>query len=429
MTRVLVATDGLLGPRMTGPAIRALELSRVLAGDGHEVVLASTHSGTRPPDAPESLRLVHGCHGRTLTTLAAEAEVVVTGGFVAAHHPGLVSRARHLVLDLYDPMLLEVLASAESGTMRRWRLMEQRAWLAWQMARADAFLVASDRQRDYWTGRACALGLLSAEHHDTDSGFDRLFLEVPFGIPEIAPDPGTDRVMRGRIPGVGKQDVVALWYGGLWDWFDPLTPLRGAAALADDHPELKLVFLAGKPPQAGSPRHRRLEELRTEAARLGTLGNQVVLVEDWVPYAERGRWLLEADAGVSAHRLNLETRFSYRTRLLDFLWAGLPILTTEGDGFAERVARADLGWVLPEGDASAWTRALADLAGDVSLRRAKAARVAAEASGHRWSQASGPLRAYVSGPWQRRDRKTVWPPPLPRWAGWPVKGLIRAFGY
>lgn len=427
MTHVLIATDGVLGPRMTGPAIRALELARVLARDGHVVRLASIRSGTIPQGVGEALEVLPGCGGRTLVQLAAEADVVLAGGFVAAHHPGFVARARHFVLDLYDPMLLEVLASAESTALRRWRLREQRAWLAWQMARADVCLVASARQRDYWTGRACALGLLTAERHDQDPALDRMFLEVPFGVPE-EPPAHDQPVMRGVLPGVGPDDVVALWYGGLWDWFDPLTPLRGAAPLAQTHPRLRLVFLAGKPPQPGSPHHRRREELITEARRLGTLGSQVVLVEDWVPYGDRGRWLLEADAGLSAHRINLETRYSYRTRLLDFLWAGLPVLTSAGDGFADKVKEQRLGLTMPESHVEAWTQALARLAEDPAWRLATAGNVRRAAEAYRWSEAARPLRNFVAEPWSQPARPGNWPRPWPRWTGWPVKAALKVLG-
>ena len=44
---------------------------------------------------------------------------------------------------------------------------------------------------------------------------------------------------------------------------------------------------------------------------------------DWVPYAERARFLLDADLGVSAHFDTVETRFAFRTRLLDYFWVHL----------------------------------------------------------------------------------------------------------
>jgi hypothetical protein len=41
--------------------------------------------------------------------------------------------------------------------------------------------------------------------------------------------------------------------------------------------------------------------------------------------------------GVSTHRDHLETRLSFRTRMLDYIWAGLPIVCTDGDHFASLV--------------------------------------------------------------------------------------------
>ena len=63
------------------------------------------------------------------------------------------------------------------------------------------------------------------------------------------------------------------------------------------------------------------------------LDHTVFFNDGWVPYAERGAWLAEADIGVSAHFDDIETRFAFRTRLLDYLWAGLPIVTTRAMSF------------------------------------------------------------------------------------------------
>ena len=81
--------------------------------------------------------------------------------------------------------------------------------------------------------------------------------------------------------------------------------------------------------------------------------------DGWVPYEERGAWLLQADCAVAAHRDHLETRFSHRTRLLDCLWAGLPIVCTRGDELAERIAREGLGEAVPPADPAALAAALA----------------------------------------------------------------------
>src|SRR6185503_10968946 len=62
---------------------------------------------------------------------------------------------------------------------------------------------------------------------------------------------------------------------------------------------------------------------------------------------ERGAWLLDADCAVSAHLDHLESRYAFRTRLLDCFWAGLPIVCTRGDELADRVERERLGEAVP----------------------------------------------------------------------------------
>ena len=62
----------------------------------------------------------------------------------------------------------------------------------------------------------------------------------------------------------------------------------------------------------------------------------------WVPYDERGAWFAEADLGVSAHLDSLEARFAFRTRLLDHIAAGTPLVVTRGDVLAELVESR--GW-------------------------------------------------------------------------------------
>ena len=99
----------------------------------------------------------------------------------------------------------------------------------------------------------------------------------------------------------------------------------------------------------------------TLAEELGLLDRRVFFNEGWVPYDERGAYLLEADVGVSAHFDELEARFAFRTRLLDCIWAGLPIVTSRGDALAEVVEERGLGRAVPPGDVDAYAEALDDV--------------------------------------------------------------------
>ena len=58
-----------------------------------------------------------------------------------------------------------------------------------------------------------------------------LLAVVPFGIQE---DPPVQRRhgIRGATPGIGPDDKVILWGGGIYNWFDPLSLIRAVGILA-----------------------------------------------------------------------------------------------------------------------------------------------------------------------------------------------------
>ena len=123
-----------------------------------------------------------------------------------------------------------------------------------------------------------------------------------------------------------------LWNGGLWPWLDPETAIRAVGALAERRPGVRLVFM-GAAQQL--PAQRTAERAQALAAELGLLDRVVFFNDEWVPYEQRADWLLEADCALSTHEDHLETRFAFRTRVLDCFWARLPIVCTGGDDLAD----------------------------------------------------------------------------------------------
>ena len=100
------------------------------------------------------------------------------------------------------------------------------------------------------------------------------------------------------------------------------------------------------------------------AAELGLDGRSVFFNRAWVPYDERLAWFTEAAIGVSAHRESLEARLAFRTRVLDHIACGTPLVVTEGDVLADLVRARGLGRVVAAGDVDGWTVALAELLDD-----------------------------------------------------------------
>lgn len=394
MARVLVLTDDRLGSKMAGPAIRACELVRQLRAslDAELLSLQALEPGWDP-----GFPVKGGFRGAELVELARGFDVLVAGGFLFAQHPELLRLGKYTVLDLYDPMLLEELATESGGALSDLLYAEHHRFLATQMQSADFMICASERQRDYWLGRLCALGRLGPESFREDPSARRLLDVVPFGIPSTPPSPG-ERRMRGVLPGLGETDLLLIWGGGVWDWLDPLTPIRAIARLRDRHPELKLVFAGTRSPNPTTPLMAMAARARELAAELGVLGTSVHFLDQWVPYEQRGALLQEADGGFSAHLDHLETRFSYRTRILDYLWAGLPVLTTSGDAMGDLVRSEDLGRDLAPGDEVGWAEALERFM-DPAWRQARVARVRSVAPRLSWAAAIAPLRAYCEAPY------------------------------
>src|SRR5690606_21779831 len=104
------------------------------------------------------------------------------------------------------------------------------------------------------------------------------------------------------------------------------------------------------------------------------------------------------------HVPHLETRYSFRTRMLDYLWARLPIVCTEGDYFGDLVRAEGLGRAVPPRDPAALADALATLLDDPASAAEARAALARVAAGWPGSAAGEPLRRFCDSPRFAADR-------------------------
>lgn len=132
------------------------------------------------------------------------------------------------------------------------------------------------------------------------------------------------------------------------------------------------------------------------AKELGVYDRFVFFNFGWVPYEQRADFLLEADVGVSAHFENIETRFAFRTRMLDYLWAGLPIVTTRGDVLGELVEERRLGRAVGDGDVDGWVAAIEELLDDKREHEAASRNIAQVRPRYRWPTVVGALERLLS---------------------------------
>ena len=394
--RVLLVTNDRLGRQRAGPAIRCVELAKVLSRD-HEVTIASAVPGDL--ELPGIKVILNALvHAAVLRDAAREVDVAVVQGLALHLFPFLWRLCRHIVVDLYDPYLFEDLAQSERR-FASWRYLRQWHLLNDQLRRGDFFMCANERQWDYWLGRLCALGRLTPEEHKKDPSFRRLLGVVPFGI-DPEPPQHYRAVIKGVMPGISKGDVVLVWAGGIWQWFDPLTVIRAMSLI--DRADIKLIFLGTRHPNPDIREMPIVGESRNLAQELGVLGRKVFFMEGWIPFDERQNFLLEADIGVSAHTNTVETRLAFRTRILDYIWAGLPMILTQGDYFADFVAQRDVGRTVSPGDAEGWKQAILSLVASQDLRQAMKLRLHGLRAQFHWERASEPLVRYCRDPYHTR---------------------------
>jgi hypothetical protein len=397
--RIAVATADALGDRMAGPAIRSWQMAKALARE-HDVELLSTVAADRPGEgfrvsaggAPELRKLVEWC------------DVFVFQGWVLVGRQFIPDSDRVLVADVYDPMHLEQLEQGkEAGDDgRRLAIEGATAALNEQLLRGDFFLCASDKQRDLWLGHLASLGRINARTYDDDPSLRQLIDVVPFGVDDEPPrrtGPGA----KGVIPGIAADDQLVLWGGGIYNWFDPLSLVRAIARLRTRHDRVRLLFMGGKHPNPEISEMRMAVEARRLAAELDVLGTHVFFNDDWVPYDERQNFLLDADVGVSMHLDHVETAFSFRTRVLDYLWASLPVVTTSGDAMAALVAERNLGLTVPAEDPLAIEAALDRLLKDPYFATDCRAASFEAAEELRWSRVLQPLLAFCREPRRAPD--------------------------
>jgi len=398
--RILVVTGEPLSGRLAGPAIRAWEMSVALSAT-HPVRLVST---TGIEGIAHERFEIHYAPGEELVTQTDWADVIIFQGFLLEAAWWLVDSDKILVADVYDPMHLEQLEQAkdlgEDG--RRAAIHNVTGVLNRQLARADYMLCASTKQRDFWIGQLAALGRINSLTVGPDRDVSSLVAVVPFGLQDEAPVQHRHGI-RGVIPGIGMDDKVVIWGGGVYNWFDPLTLVNAIDRLSKRHPDIRLYFMGLKHPNPGVPDMRVAWETQQLAERLGLIGRHVFFNSGWVPYTERSDHLLDADVGVSTHFDHVETEFSFRTRILDYLWTGLPIVATRGDSFGNILDEEGIGRGVPAEDVDALELALEEMLYDEQAAADARKNVARYADQFRWSQVLRPLMDFAAAPHRAAD--------------------------
>jgi glycosyltransferase involved in cell wall biosynthesis len=364
MSRVLLVCPEPLGHRQpAGIGIRFLEIANVLRAAGHAVEILSPDQGLTPEN------ILRG---------TSHADVAVVQGHAAndlfAHMKPLP-----VVVDLYDPFIVENLHyySARGAEV----FTHDHATLIGSLLKGDLFLCASEAQRLFYLGLMLAVGRMNPSAFERDPHLDSLIRIAPFGV-------GPARAVPARA-----STAPEILFGGIYDWYDPMLAMDAVAIARAKVPMLKLTFNTHPNPEL-TPQSRTAAAIQYARRR----NYDFVSFEPWVAYDDRASFFDRFTLALLTFPQSIETDLAMRTRIYDYLWAGLPIVTSSAPGTDELLERYRCGSVIRREDPAAFAAEIVGILTDRERYEQMVAGTRSFVVHHQWERTLKPLADFCADP-------------------------------
>jgi GT2 family glycosyltransferase len=393
--RLLIISSEVLSREMAGPAIRVWNFARVLSEHMEVTLAAPNKTGL----AEQDFSIRSFADDGQLRELIKDNDIILCGGMIFAKYQSIKDSGKYLIIDIYDPYNLATLAEYEDEPITKQLEVFRSIYNIFneQFYYGDFFICASERQRDFWLGMLAALNRVNPYSYKQDPSLRKMIDTVPFGLPENKPLHTRD-VLRGKVQGIDKEDIIIIWGGGIYNWFDPATLIKAMDLVRQKRKDIKLFFMGVKHPNPEVRGFDAADKAVALAKKLGLSGENVFFNFGWVDYEERQNYLLESDIGIITHPMHIETRFSFRTRILDYLWTGLPIISTKGDSLSDMIDKQGLGLTVIEDSPAELADAILRLAGDKEYYQKCVRNINAVSREYSWDKVCRPIIAFCKDP-------------------------------
>jgi len=207
-------------------------------------------------------------------------------------------------------------------------------------------------------------------------------------------EPAANRGGVLRAQGVPPDSFVVLWCGGYNTWTDVETLFAGLEWAMQKNAKIHYVSVGANTYEAPDNvylRFLRMIEQSPYRDHFHMLG--------WRPWTEVSDYYCESDAGLNIDALHYETIYGTRTRLVEMLAAGLPVITSLGCELSDLISNFGAGLTFESGDSQGMGRQILRLANDKELH-SKMAKTAFSYASHDLSFANttAPVRTWVREP-------------------------------
>lgn len=349
--------------KVEGGGLRAWGLAQGLIANGIDVTIAIPDNFELENDfVKDNLRVCQWSFGnlKSLFDINDAVCVLYSRGDLMKYVAKNLDPKKQLIVDLYVPIYIESLARELSGTVDEYK-QHQFDLAHWNTAfgRGDYFLCANEAQYHFYNGVLSAMGRINPITFKT-----QILEIVPYGIhtSEIRHDKD---VCKG--PMIKRDDFMILWFGGLYPWFDILPLLQSIKKLAHNYSDIKLIILGGKNPFSVDKQFTEQYDFALDFAKKNDLFEKNIYFVDWIPYDERNNWYMESDVVINLHHKTKETIYSWRTRIVDYIWGELPIISTGGDEVTQYLANNKASIILKNNETEELSKIIEEVYHDKNI--------------------------------------------------------------
>ena len=396
---------------------RTWQFAGPLLSEGHQIYLcAKSLSPAKsevsiPPEWQNDLTVqimpFHTPHWRGLLQKVHDRfkpDVVVAVNFDSCLYATKLSTDRPIWMDIYgDPLTIMQAAFYRAGSDRG--LPTSIDFLRQALRKGDKFSVCGFKQRDMLVGELAMAGRLN--YHS----FGYQFVEVIF--PGALPKKTIDTDKRRKKPnlqrlGIKPEDFVVLWCGGYNTWTDVDTLFSGLEWAMQEDARIHYVSIGENTYQASDNVYSRfLDRIAhsTNPSRYHMLG--------WRPWSEIDGFYSESDVGINIDALHYETIYGTRTRLLEMMAAGLPIITSLGSELSYMMSENEVSFSFEIGNWKNLGEEIYLLANNPGLLEKLSSKSLAFTNNQlSFMSTSAPIRSWVLSPSlapdQLKDRREKW---------------------